>query len=307
MKLVTVTVPASTANLGSGCDCFALALSLYLRVTLAPRQEEGIFWEIKGEGATVLWQERERSLILKAFRRVEERLKGVFAFRGLKITVDNQIPLGAGLGSSGAAIVAGSLAANLLAGSVLTKEEILNLAAEIEGHPDNVAASLLGGAVAVAQTEKGVVVSQVEIDPELRIVVALPHFSLSTSASRRLLPSHYRREEVLFNLARAALLSSAFACRRYELLRWAMEDRLYYPYREKLIPGAGKVIEAALAAGAWGAALSGAGPSLVALTSKARADTVGEAMREAFAQARVEARLLILVPDNEGAKCTVTF
>ncbi|RDV83664.1 homoserine kinase [Ammonifex thiophilus] len=305
MTLISVTVPASTANLGSGCDCFALALSLYLRVTVESRREEGVLWEIKGEGASLLWQERERSLILGAFRRVGEQVKTVFTFSGLKITVDNQIPLGAGLGSSGAAIVAGSLAANLLTGSALTKEEVLNLAADMEGHPDNVAASLLGGAVAVARTERGVVVSRVEVDPELRIVVALPHFPLPTAASRRLLPSHYRREEVLFNLARAALLSSAFACRRYELLRWAMEDRLYYPYREKLIPGAGKVIEAALAAGAWGAALSGAGPSLVALTPEALASEVGEAMREAFARAGVEARLLVLVPDNKGAKCEV--
>ncbi|RPF43034.1 homoserine kinase [Thermodesulfitimonas autotrophica] len=295
---VRVTVPATTANLGAGCDCAGLALALYNKVALTVAGE-GLRITVKGEGEKNIPRD-ERNLVYQAARRVWNTT-GFPVPAGVQITLENAIPVGAGLGSSAAAIIGGMLAANAAGGAKLTLQEVLDLAAALEGHPDNVAAALYGGAVVAVVEGKRVLTLRFPVAAELRAVVAVPAFSLPTAQSRRVLPPSYVREEVLFNVARAALLAGALACGRYDLLRVAMQDRLYQPYRAPLVPGLNEVLAAALKAGACGVALSGAGPAVVALTTQDAA-AVGDAMEAAFGAAGVQARVLILQPDAAGAR-----
>lgn len=291
-------VPATTANLGAGCDCIGLALALYnkVEVTLGG---EGLQISVRGEGDREVPRDAS-NLVWQAAKKVWQKI-GFPVPTGARIFLENNIPVGAGLGSSAAAIIGGMLAANALSGGPLRPEEILELAAVMEGHPDNVAPALYGGAVVSVTEESRILALKLQPAAELQAVVAVPDLSLPTKEARRLLPSSYPREDALFNVGRAALLAGALATKRYEFLRAAMRDRLYHPYRAALVPGLEAAINAALRTGALGAVLSGAGPGVLALTLN-DADNIGRAMQAAFADAGLKARLFILKPDEEGAR-----
>lgn len=307
-------VPASTANLGPGFDALALALELRLRVTMrwvaVPAGEAG--WPpplaelvATGEGAervdpgpaNRIWQ-----AALEAFRRAQPPpwAEGM----GVAVEAHNAIPLGAGLGSSAAAAVAGLWAANALAGSPLGYGTLLELAAAMEGHADNAAAAALGGLVAV-RMGPGAGVTAVRVPMprgELVAAVAVPDAALPTRRAREVLPDSVSREDAVFNVGGVALTLGALTTGRFELLREAMADRLHQPYRRALVPGLEAAVEAALGAGAYGAALSGAGPSVVALCPPHRGDEAGAAMAAAMARQGVRARWMVLWPASEGAR-----
>ena len=295
---VKVTVPATTANLGAGCDCIGLALSLYNTVTFEVTGA-GLTVAVSGEGAGLLPLD-ENNTVIKAAKRLWNEV-GFPAPEGLKITLENSIPVGAGLGSSAAAIIGGLAAANFFAGAKLSSEEILSLAAAVEGHPDNVAAAFLGGSVVAAREGNGVVALKFSVAEEVRVVAAVPDFQVATASAREVLPEVYPRGDSLYNVGRAALLAGAFAVRRYDLLKYGMDDRLYQPYRAPLVPGLEEVLRAAVAAGALGAALSGAGPTVVALATD-KTDIIGGAMVKAFNDAGVRTRIFLLAPDNRGTR-----
>ena len=294
-----ILVPATTANLGPGFDCLGMALSLYNEVELTAASASShapLEIGIDGEGASELPCDAS-NLIVQAAQRVFDRVG--HQPRELQLRSINRIPLMSGLGSSSAAIVGGLVAANELTGNPLSRDELLALAIEIEGHPDNVAPALLGGLVIVASDERGPIVDKVEV-PEMRVVVATPDLRVSTDDARHILPQTISRADAIFNLGRAALVVQALARGDFDLLGRAMDDRLHQPYRRHLITGYDDVIGAAKSAGAAAVAISGSGPSLIAFAPDDH-DAIAEATRQAFATHGVEARTWILNVDRVGA------
>ena len=297
MATVTVEVPATSANLGPGFDCLGLALSLPNSIEVEPLDEPRFEVEVAGAGWGVLPTDG-RNLVAVSMKRLFERVGG--APRGARIRQQNGIPLCSGLGSSAAARVAGLLAANRLCGDPLDLDALAALATQLEGHPDNVMPALVAGLV-VAVVDDGRV-SWVRFDPPaLTAVVGMPRQALATADSRRALPTSYAREDVVFNVSRAGLLIASLVTGRFDQLSEAMADRIHQPYRLPLIPGAQAVLDAALAAGACGAAISGAGPSILALCD-GRQEAVEDAMRDAWAKHGVSADVRCLALASDGAR-----
>jgi homoserine kinase len=291
VKRVKVRVPATTSNLGPAFDAAGLALSLYNELTLEWHQGSGEpIFEIEGEGAATLPRTAE-NVIARAAQTVLAGRSGRLVFK-----CHNRIPTARGLGSSAAAVVAGLLAANALLGKeALSQEDLLEYAVAFEGHPDNVAPALLGGLVGSVKTRQKPLAFTLDPHPDLRAVVCIPSFELATATARSVLPKTYLREDAVDNAARAFLLGSALEKGRWGRLAVAMEDRFHQPYRASLVKGMSSVIKAAQQAGACGAALSGAGPTIVALgPAGPDLDHVADAMRGAFSQHGVESRTLVL-------------
>ncbi|HUW22724.1 MAG TPA: homoserine kinase [bacterium] len=311
MKRVKVRVPATTANLGPGFDVLALALRLYNTVEMevgSGKSEKKLQIDIVGEGEDNLPRDR-RNIVYRAAKLVFDRFH--FAPRTLHIKLVNRIPLASGLGSSAAARIGGLASANRLCGGRLSREELLNLAAEIEGHADNVSAAMVGGltvsCISSPKGRKGKKIEIVKLDPpgNLSCVVCIPNFQIMTSRARKILPRTVKFEQAVFTSSRVAMLLAALIRKRYELLGMAMEDRLHQPYRRRLVKGMEVVFEEALRAGALGVSLSGAGPSILAFTASSPpscAEKVGKAMRKAFAKHKVESRYLVLGIDKQGTK-----
>ena len=268
IPIATVEVPASSANLGSGFDCFAAALSLKLRAELFLGDEAGILLNAHGEGAPGPNDDPEQNLLLRGFR--EGLRLALGAERGgaaWRIEVSSMIPAARGLGSSGAAIVAGLLLGAAAGRRAPDADELLSLAASIEGHADNVSAALYGGITLAVTGAMGTtpLLRRFRV-PEAWIPVAFIAGTPShTQGMRSALPDSVPHPEAAASAARAALLATAVITSDAGLLRTAMDDRLHQPYRLPLLPGTAELIESAYEHGAAGAALSGAGPSVLAI------------------------------------------
>ncbi|HSM54990.1 MAG TPA: homoserine kinase [Candidatus Sulfomarinibacteraceae bacterium] len=292
---VTVTVPATTANLGPGFDCLGLALSLHNTVVLEITPG-GLTVLVEGEGVGALPVD-ESNLVVRAIKRL-------FAFcgrpvPGLHITLRNRIPVASGLGGSAAAVLGGLLAANHFLDQPLPLDDILTLATGMEGHPDNVAPALYGGLVLVNEHDGRLLVEPVRVPP-LRAVVVLPDVDLPTLEARAILPAKVPLADAVFNAGRAALLVHALSQGDYDKLSVAMQDRVHQPYRIPLIPGMPQAFTAAMDAGAAGVALSGAGPSVVAFAAGSH-QTIAEAMVRTFAAKGLDSRVWILEVDTAGS------
>ncbi len=299
---ITIRVPATSANLGPGFDCLGLALDLWNETIITLAIEYTV--QVNGEGAEKL-SLGENNLIIQS----AQKLSDCVGKRLPPFHVDcvNQIPLSSGLGSSAAAKLTGLLGANTLLGKPLTHDEILNLATEMEGHPDNVAPAMLGGLV-VSTLEDGNVVAHKIMGAEsatpIHVTVVLPEFHLPTQEARTALPQQVSLKDAIHNISRAVLVTEAFRNGDVDLLGKAMTDTLHQPHRLPLIPGAQAAMEAAKGAGASAAALSGAGPSVIAFSSK-RDPTIGEAMKHAFEERGVSARIFQLKMSNHGAEVQI--
>lgn len=259
MRTVRVQVPATSANLGPGFDSLALALSLHNIIELS-EIDEGLAFSIRGEGRDVLPRDVS-NFVLKGAQAVFKaagRAPG-----GLRVGISSAIPLSSGLGSSAAALLGGVVAANMLVDYPLERDDLLKIGIELEGHPDNVTAALLGGLTLSSYGGDALIYKTVAIEP-LDVVVVLPDVELSTGESRAALPADVTLADAAHNVGRTALVVQALVEGDYDLLGKAMQDRLHEPYRKKLIPGYDKVQRAALNAGAAAVAISGAGPSLIA-------------------------------------------
>jgi homoserine kinase len=266
--IASVDVPASSANLGSGFDAFAAALSLKLRAELYHGDEAGIVLNAHGEGAPGTDDDPDSNLVIRAFREGMRAAHGSHAGSGAwRIEVSSMIPAARGLGSSAAAIVAGLLLGAGVGRSSPPVDELFELAAAMEGHPDNVAAALYGGfALAVAGEPGSPTVLRRFRVPEAWIPVVFVSGGQShTSEMRAALPGSVPHADAARQAARSALLATAIMTSDAGLLRRAMEDRLHQPYRLPRLPGAETLITDAYAHGAAGAALSGAGPSVLAI------------------------------------------
>ena len=291
---VRVRVPATSANLGPGFDALGLALALHNDVELA--EADAVTVAVAGEGADQLSRDAS-NVVVRGARLVFHEVGR--PFKGLVVSCVNRIPLSRGLGSSAAAWLGGLAGANALLGSPLDRPALLTLATGAEGHPDNVAAALLGGLTVAAETATGVVAVRLPTPAALRWVVAVPSLMSSTAEARAVLPSHVSRADAVFNVQRVALLLASLQADRLDLLRDAMDDRLHQPYRLKLFPWMSEVAAAARAAGALGCVLSGAGPCLLAAVTSS-ADGVGDALRRSIAAAGITATVLTLDVDTAG-------
>ncbi len=307
MTSVRVTVPASTANLGPGFDVLGLAVSLRNEVALRvagrfrSSGEPVISVSVEGCGAGELPLGRT-NLVVKAALRVFSGARKIP--ERLSVRLLNRVPLASGLGSSAAAAVGGLVGANELCGRPLTKDDILRSAAEMEGHPDNVAPALLGGLAICVLGEAGKVhVFNPRVRRDLMCVFCVPASPLLTRHARRVLPRSYSRADVVFSLSRAAMLAGLLQGGSTALFRVAMQDRIHQPYREKLRPGMSDAMRAAEKAGALGACLSGAGPTVLALVERGGdTERVGAAMCRAFERAGVSAQPLTAGISREGAR-----
>ena len=297
MSLVRVRVPATSANLGPGFDSLSLALDWWNEADFV-LDGEGMQVEVHSEGAKSLPSGRDNLIAAAALRLFQ--LTGASAPHGLRINCNNTIPLGSGLGSSAAAVLLGLLGANRLLGDPLSMDQILALAAELEGHPDNAAPALFGGLTAAVMTSNGVIYRRLAV-PALALAVVVPQFSLPTRAARAALPAQVALEDAVYNLSRSTLVVEALRSADLDLLGQVMDDRLHQPYRLPLIPGAQAARQAALDAGAVACVLSGAGPSLLAV---ARSDPrpLAAAMLAAFQAAGLPARAFTPVVSPIGAQ-----
>ncbi len=272
-----VRVPASSANLGPGFDVLAAALALHLEVEVV---ETGSFSVV-----TSLELPLDRTnLVVQAFERLHPA--DAFEFR-----ISSQIPLSGGLGSSAAAIIAGLLAADHL---FELDADVLALAAELEGHPDNVAAALAGGFVVC----DGARVHRFEPPMGLEAVLVVPAEAVSTEAARAALPSSVPMSDAVFNVAHAAMLMRGLCTGDWELIAAGLHDRLHQPRRAHLYPRSAELLERARALGALGATISGAGPSVLVWTHYEQTGNVVEALAP---ETRAWARVIRAPFESQGA------
>lgn len=266
--IATVDVPASSANLGSGFDAFAVALSLKLRAELLPGDESGIVLTSHGEGVPPDDADPDENLVIRAFREGLRISLGAGGASGIawRIEVSSMIPAARGLGSSAAAIIAGLLMGAAVGRRSPEADEILAAATRLEGHPDNVAAALYGGfTLAVGAPDAPVTLRRFHVPEGWIPVVFIPAAESRTNEMRAALPGHVPLADAALQAGRSALLATAIMTGDAPLLRSAMDDLLHQPHRLPLLPGSAKLIEVAYERGAAGACLSGAGPSVLAI------------------------------------------
>lgn len=259
--MIKVSIPASSANLGAGFDALGVALTLYNHIWM--EEADGCIienvdpWDIPTD---------ESNMVYQAAKTLYERCGR--PFRGLYIKQQSNIPMTRGLGSSSACLIGGLLGANTLIGSPLSRAELCDLATELEGHPDNVAPALLGGLVTSVVEQNRVYTTSLPVSPEIAFAVFIPDFPLSTEKARAVLPETVPREDAIYNLSRAALMTASLCTGKLANLRIAVQDRLHQPYRRHFIPNLDTVFDIAYEAGAHAAAISGAGPSVLAIIDR---------------------------------------
>ncbi|MBX6394871.1 MAG: homoserine kinase [Alicyclobacillaceae bacterium] len=300
---VKVRVPATTANLGPGFDSLGMALQLYNEIEVEII-DQGLEFEVTGAGADMIPATSE-NVIYKAVQCVFDHLGR--RRPGLALRLHNAVPVTRGLGSSAAAIVGGLVAANELCDRPLTTDQILDLAVAMEGHPDNVAPALLGGIVVSGAVAGRTRYVKLPVPPELVCVVVVPDVPLATKESRKVLPSSVSFRDAVHSVNRASLLVAGLATGDLAVAGAAMEDVLHEPYRMPLVPGMSKAAEAGRLAGAFGVALSGSGPTLIAFCRNGTESPVGPAMVEAWAEAGIRASWMVLRPDDRGVSVCRTL
>jgi homoserine kinase len=288
----TIRVPASTSNLGPGFDCLGLALQLYNTVALTRSEEAKPSHSMIAETASAFFQ---------------RATGGKIAPFGFEARIDGDIPISRGLGSSVTVRLGVLMAlAELVAEEFpVTREQLLTLLIELEGHPDNAVPSFVGGFAVCAHSSAdpadGFVYTRVPVKADLSFVTLVPDLKLSTETARGLLPKEVPFRHAVDNAQRVARIAAAFALGDYASLRGMFVDHLHQPYRRVLIPGFDPILAAAQEAGALGSFLSGAGSCLMALTLD-REEAISAAMLEAARKHELPARVVVLKADNEGAK-----
>lgn len=302
--LLRLRVPASSANLGPGFDALGLALTLYNTVVLEPADA----WEVDGE------RDERRLAEHPAYRGarraldwLEARRAGIAGgSRALSIRQTNAIPKGrGGLGNSATAVLAGIAGAARLAGFRMPEGDLIDLATEVEGHPDNAAAAVLGGLVVAVRTERGVVARRLPMPNPPRVVLGIPELEVRTQRARERLPARLSFEDAAFTVGRACLLVAALAAGDHALLRTAMQDRLHTPHRAHLVPGLDEALAGACEAGALGAALSGSGPCVLAFVqpgAPAVESAVAAALADPFGRRGLACAVEVVDVEQEGLR-----
>jgi len=278
MTIFEVSVPATTANIGPGFDCLGAALTLYNHFEFSLADHLTI--TASGEGADKVERD-ETNLVYQAIAKFYQHIDRPIP--PITFHTDTKIPLSRGLGSSATAIVGGIVGANLLAGSPLDRLELLDLAIAMEGHPDNVAPAMLGGCQLMASNQAGGwEYCDLQWHESIGLVVAIPDFELSTAKAREVLPKQFLMHDAVFNASHLALLSHGIQTGNVNWVKAGLQDRLHQNYRQSLIKGMPEVQAAAIAAGAYGLVISGAGPTLLSLAPMGTIEAVAQAMSQAW-------------------------
>jgi len=296
LKSVIVRVPATTANLGPGYDCLGLTLDIWNEIEFS-FSGDSLTIEIEGEGSDLLTKD-STNLIYQSMQSLSKSASCSLP-AGLHIKCNNHIPVSSGLGSSAAAVIAGLLGAKALLDIQINDFDLLKLAMSYEGHADNISACLFGGLVITVSSNEELVIKKISLKP-IHAVIALSDVKISTHQARAVIPGSILLKDAVFNVGRTALLVSSLQEGNYEYLRIAMQDSIHQPFRLGLIPGAEAAISGALEAGAFGAALSGAGPSVIAFVQK-NDQKVAEAITKIFNNANCSARIFSTTTTIQGA------
>jgi homoserine kinase len=297
MKNFETRVPASTGNIGPAFDCLGLALDLWNDCSFSNDEQEELV-AIKGEGQEILPND-SGNLIIRSMQALYKQTGNNFP-DDLHLKCTNRIPLGSGLGSSSAAIVTGLLGANHLMDSPLSSSELIEIAADIEGHADNAAPSFLGGLVLVLNDAGNLRSISLPIQ-QLHCIILLPEIDLSTEQSRQALEKSVTLESAVFNIGHSLWLARALESGDLEQLRGVMQDQLHQEQRLKLIPGAEQAIAAAQQAGS-AATLAGAGPSILAFVEEGREKELTEILSAPFAERDIQTRHYLLSSSAQGAE-----
>lgn len=296
--MVKIRVPATSANIGPGFDSMGIALGLYNYVT-AEETETGRLEINILDGSKKYLPENENNIIYKSMKRVFDMVG--YTPSGLKLILENNIMVTRGLGSSSAGIVGGILAANKLCGDKLSINQMLKLASDIEGHPDNVTPALLGGFTVNVQTKYSIKYVKNDLsEDDLRFAALVPDFYLKTKKSRGVLPKSVSHNDAVYNTGHSALLTASLINGKYENIRTAVGDKLHQNYRKRLIPNMDSLFRLCYDNGALGVYLSGAGPTIIAII-KAENKAFGSNITRVLIDKMKDWKLHILKPDNIGA------
>ena len=291
-----IRIPATSANIGSGFDALGIALTMYNEVEIAESDQ----WEITSLDDIAVPTGEDNLIVQSALRLYRECDKPMP--KGFRIAQTNVIPMARGLGSSSACVAAGLLGANYLLGKPLGREELVNIACAIEGHPDNVTPALLGGLTSAAVENGRVYAVTLHVADKFRFAAFIPDFELKTSMARSILPVSVPREDAVYNLSRSALMAGSLATGNVENLRVAVQDKLHQPYRLGLIPGAEDIFALSYEYGSYATYISGAGPTVMSIISRRHEEEFeSEITQQLTARGLDNWRMVILDVDSRGA------
>lgn len=297
--MIKIKVPATSANLGSGFDSLGIALTMYNHIWMEVSDET----DISSKDGLDIPTDKSNLIYWSANHLYEVCGKKL---PGLRIIQENNIPMTRGLGSSSACIVAGLTGANRFLGNLMSTTDLINLACEIEGHPDNTTPALMGGLVTSAMDGGRVHSVSVPVADNIRFAVFIPPFELKTEVARGVLPDSYTREQAVFNLSRSALMTSSLFSGSLENLTVAVQDRLHQPYRKKFIDGIDTVFRTSYELGSYGTYISGAGPSIIAIIDEKAEKVFKEHAISSLENKGIKNwRFEVLYPDNTGAKIII--
>lgn len=294
--MISIKVPATSANIGPGFDCLGLALNIYNIFEISEDTDRLV---IEADNPNIDIKKNEENLVYISIARLyKEAGKAV---PPLRIMERVGIPVGRGLGSSAACIIAGLAAANRLLGDIFNKDKIIELAAELEGHPDNVSPALLGGLVISITTDKGIKYIHYNVGRNLKLMALIPDFTLSTHDARKILPPVINFKDAVFNVGRSSLLTAALITGNLKDIRYAVEDRLHQPYRLKLIPDSEVLFKTAYELGCDAFFISGSGSTLMSVVSD---EGIIPEMQKLCSSLETKWRILPVEIDNTGAQIT---
>ncbi len=301
--MIRVKVPATTANMGPGYDVLGMALSQYS--TFQCQEDDKISLSIKGlESEKLVNQDHEANLVVRSMNHL---FKYVDKYpKGYKLEIINDIPLARGMGSSASAIVGGLLVANYLVGANLDQDEILKLATQIEGHPDNVAPALMGNIVLSTKApDDQVIYHSIKPFDDLTCVLFIPDYEVSTSMSRAVLPQSISMADAVHTSGHLSLMLAGFMTGNKDLIGQTMVDRLHEPYRKSLIKNFDDFKASALEVGAFAFSLSGSGSTIIAYCDHDSAHHVKRAFKEVSQKYSISGTSKIIAPCSQGAVCEV--
>lgn len=297
--MIRIDVPATSANLGSGFDSLGIALTMKNRIWM----EESDTVHITTVDDVDIPKD-ESNLIYWAANYIYE-LCGK-KLPGLRLIQENNIPLARGLGSSSSCIVAGILGANRFLGNPLSQTDLINLAAKIEGHPDNTSPAISGGLVASAMEGERVYSVSVPVSEKIRFAVMIPPFELKTEKARGILPTQYSREDAVYNLSRSGLMTASLFSGKLENLRVAVQDRIHQPYRSGLINDCDSVFRMSYELGSLGTYVSGAGPTIISMIETETAERFGESCAQHLKDKGIAGWTVhIMAADHQGAQIII--